>query len=201
MKTHSYRSPTVPPPSAALVLEFVNTRADGGGRMERFGDAAGFRGWLERIELPREVWTDSGGLEVTGADAASARELRDALVTVLLAHAGEVNSLGEPLAQAESYLQRVTRRYPLTSMISAEGATLRASQTGVPGVLASVLAGITELAQSGAWSRVKACRNQPCHFGFFDRTRNSSAAFCSPGCASQASMRAYRQRKKDTAAQ
>lgn len=48
---------------------------------------------------------------------------------------------------------------------------------------------------------VKACRNQPCHFGFFDRTRNSSAGFCSPGCSSQASMRAYRQRKKNPVAQ
>ncbi|MBO0877392.1 MAG: ABATE domain-containing protein [Pseudonocardia sp.] len=182
------------------MLEFVNTHADGGGRIEQFGDAAGLRGWLDRIELPEEVCADGGDLEVTGADAASARELRDALVTVLLAHAGEANSLGEPLTQAESYLQRVTRRYPLTSLISAEGATLRASQSGVPGVLASVLAGITELALSGAWSRVKACRNQPCHFGFFDRTRNSSAAFCGPGCASQASMRAYRQRKKNAAA-
>jgi predicted RNA-binding Zn ribbon-like protein len=119
----------------------------------------------------------------------------------LFAHSGEADSLGEPLAEAESYLQRVASRYPLTSMISAGGVTLRAGQTGVPGLLATVLAGITELAQSGAWSRVKACRNPPCHFGFFDRTRNTSAGFCSPGCASQASMRAYRQRKKNAAAQ
>ncbi|GAA1214710.1 CGNR zinc finger domain-containing protein [Pseudonocardia alaniniphila] len=121
-------------------------------------------------------------------------------MTLLLAHSGEAGSLGEPLAEAESYLQRVASRYPLTSVIGAEGVTLRAGQTGVPGVLASVLAGITELAQSGAWPRVKACRNPPCHFGFFDRTRNSSAGFCSPGCASQASMRGYRQRKKNAAA-
>ena len=201
MNAHNDRSPMAPPPSVALVLEFVNTHADGGGRIEQFDDAAGLRGWLNRIELPEELKADGGDLEVTGADAASARELRDALVTLLLAHSGEADSLGEPLAEAESYLQRVASRYPLTSMISAGGVTLRAGQTGVPGLLATVLAGITELAQSGAWSRVKACRNPPCHFGFFDRTRNTSAGFCSPGCASQASMRAYRQRKKNAAAQ
>jgi predicted RNA-binding Zn ribbon-like protein len=200
VKTNNDRSPTAPPPSAALVLEFVNTRADGGGRIEQFDDAAGLRGWLDRIELPEELRADLHDLQVTGADAASARELRDALVTLLLVHSGEADSLGEPLAEAESYLQRVASRYPLRSVIGAEDVTLRADQAGVPGVLASVLAGITELAQSGAWSRVKACRNPPCHFGFFDRTRNSSAGFCSPGCASQASMRAYRQRKKNAAA-
>jgi predicted RNA-binding Zn ribbon-like protein len=68
--------------------------------------------------------------------------------------------------------------------------------SGVPAALGTVLAATVELAQSGEWGRIKACRNPPCHFGFFDRTRNSSAGFCSPSCRSQASMRAYRARRK-----
>jgi hypothetical protein len=52
--------------------------------------------------------------------------------------------------------------------------------SGVPAALGTVLAATVELAQSGEW----------------DRTRNSSAGFCSPSCRSQASMRAYRARRK-----
>ncbi|MFE3700405.1 CGNR zinc finger domain-containing protein [Nocardia tengchongensis] len=44
--------------------------------------------------------------------------------------------------------------------------------------------------------RIKACCNPPCHFGFIDRTRNRAARYCSPGCGSQVSMRALRQRRK-----
>jgi predicted RNA-binding Zn ribbon-like protein len=74
--------------------------------------------------------------------------------------------------------------------------TLRPAQDGVPGALASILAAVTELAQSGTWSRVKACRNPPCHVGFYDTTRNESATYHSPRCRSMVSMRTYRERKK-----
>lgn len=61
----------------------------------------------------------------------------------------------------------------------------------------TVLAAATEVAQHGDWARIKACCNSPCHFGFFGRTRNRAARYCSPGCGSQASMRAYRRRKRE----
>lgn len=70
----------------------------------------------------------------------------------------------------------------------------------MPGLFGSVLAAATEVAQQGDWVRIKACCNPPCHFGFTDRTRNRTARYCSPGCASQSSMRAYRLRKKQAPA-
>jgi predicted RNA-binding Zn ribbon-like protein len=70
----------------------------------------------------------------------------------------------------------------------------------VAGAFAGVLAAATELALSGQWARIKACRNEPCHFAFFDRSKNTSAGYCSTQCSSQASMRAYRARKKDALA-
>jgi predicted RNA-binding Zn ribbon-like protein len=55
---------------------------------------------------------------------------------------------------------------------------------------------MTELALTGTWSRIKACRN--CHFGFYDRSRNTSGAYCSNTCSTQVGMRNYRQRHRAT---
>ncbi|WP_245568786.1 CGNR zinc finger domain-containing protein [Nocardia concava] len=176
--------------ATALVLSFVNTRADGTGRVEIFGTAAGFADWAigEGLLDATTVVTDS--------DAVAARELREALVTTLLTHASDPEISEPQIAEAERYLRQAGVRYPLTTAITARTAQLFAGSTGVPGVLGTVLAAVTETAQRGDWPRIKACCNPPCHFGFIDRTRNRAARFCSPGCGSQVSMRALRQRRK-----
>lgn len=175
-----------------LVLQFVNTRADGAGRVETLGTAAEFAEWAMKHGLL------DGGVVVTDSDAAAARELRDALVTVLLAHAGDNDVSDARIIEAEKYLAHTGVRYPLATVITAESAHLIAGSTGIPGVLGTVLAAVTEAAHSGEWPRIKACCNPPCHFGFVDRTRNRAARYCSPGCGSQVSMRALRQRRKQT---
>ncbi|MFI6645957.1 CGNR zinc finger domain-containing protein [Streptomyces sp. NPDC050504] len=177
-------------PTVETVLGFVNTRADGTGRRELFGDGESFAAWLaERDEFDGEA-------VATDADAAVARELRDALVTVLLAHSGDEESLGEPLLRAERHLRRVGSLYPLAPAVTAGGVELTSPQTGVPRVFGTVLAAVTTFAQSGDWGRIKACRNPPCHFGFLDRTRNGGGLYCSTGCGSQVSMRKHRQRQR-----
>ena len=183
-----HESPT--PSRPDLVLRFVNTRADGAGNTEVFGTAMGFADWAVEQDL---LTTDT---VVTDSDAAAARELRDALVTVFLAHAGDPAVDDARIADAERYLRQAGTRYPLTTVIATESAQLAAGSTGVPGALGAILAAVTEVARSGDWTRIKACCNPPCHFGFVDRTRNRAARFCSPGCGSQVSMRAYRQRQK-----
>ncbi|MFB6836893.1 CGNR zinc finger domain-containing protein [Streptomyces sp. NPDC056361] len=183
-------SPRTVTPTVETVLAFVNTRADGSGRRELFGDGDAFAEWLAgRDEF-------GGETVVTDADAAVARELRDALVVVLLAHSGDEESLGEPLVRAERHLRRVGALYPLATVVTAGGAELASPQAGVPRVFGTVLAAVTTFAQSGDWGRVKACRNPPCHFGFFDRTRNGAGLYCSTGCGSQVSMRKHRQRQR-----
>ena len=106
-------------------------------------------------------------------------------------HSADVSA--ERLAEAEEQLRRFALRHPLTSMITASGVTLVPAQ---PGVFGEVLAGVTELTLSGEWARLKTCRAHPCRWVFFDQTRNRSAVYCSPGCASKAGMRAYRERKR-----
>jgi predicted RNA-binding Zn ribbon-like protein len=187
------RSPRTFTAAAEAVLDFVNTRADAGGRTERFADAQGFAGWLADHDQ------FGGDTVVTDADAAAARELRDALVVVLLAHSGDQDVVGEPLRVAEDHLGRAGVLYPLATVISGMGARLISPQIGAAHVLGTVLAAVTEFALNGDWKRVKACRNPSCHFGFFDRTRNGAALYCSSGCSAQVSMRKYRQRQRNSA--
>lgn len=173
------------------VLRFVNTRADGAGRPERFGDSEGFADWASERRL---LATDA---LISEADAASARELRDAIVVLLLAHADDADVTAAQVAAAERFLRGASARYPLLTIVTTAGVELIAEDDGPVGVLASVLAAVTALAQRGDWGSIKACCNPPCHFGFVDRTRNRSARFCSPGCGSQVSMRAYRARQRN----
>ena len=179
-------------PSVQTVLAFVNTRADGGGRRELLGDAEAFGSWLS------DHGQFGGPTTVTGADAAAAREMRDSLVTIMLAHSGDEESVGAPVRAAEAHLRRIGTLYPLATEITEQGARLTSPQSGGAHVIGTVLAAVSEFALSGDWGRIKACRNPPCHFGFFDRTRNGSGLYCSTACSAQVSMRKYRQRQRNS---
>jgi predicted RNA-binding Zn ribbon-like protein len=186
------RGPRTVTPSVETVLAFVNTRTDGGGRRELLGDAEAFGSWLADHGQFGDPTT------VTGADAAAARELRDSLVTIMLAHSGDEESVGEPVRAAEAHLGRIGTLYPLATEITERGARLTSPQSGAAHVIGTVLAAVSEFALSGDWGRIKACRNPPCHFGFFDRTRNGSGLYCSTACSAQVSMRKYRQRQRNS---
>jgi predicted RNA-binding Zn ribbon-like protein len=176
-----------------LVLAFANTHADAGDRVERFTDPPGLTGWLEEV-----AWSGAEPARtVTDSDVLEARELRDALVTVLLSHSHDLPSSDPAVQSAEAILERAGDKCPVSVRLSGAEARLGPGCGGVAGAFAGVLAAATELALSGQWARIKACRNEPCHFAFFDRSKNTSAGYCSTQCSSQASMRAYRARKKE----
>ena len=179
-----------------LVLAFANTHADAGDRVERFTDAEGLTSWLGEVAWGGAVPART----VTDSDVVEARELRDALVTVLLSHSHDAATSDAAVQAAEAILERAGDRCPVTARLSGAEARLGPGCGGVAGAFAGVLAAATELALSGQWARIKACRNEPCHFAFFDRSKNTSAGYCSTQCSSQASMRAYRARKKDALA-
>jgi predicted RNA-binding Zn ribbon-like protein len=177
-------TPLRPSAAAALVLAFVNTRPIDGAP-ERLGDGALMADWLAEVGLPGSATL------VTDADAAAARELREALVGVLLAHSG-----AETDTAAEEHLRRSGELHPVLPIVTTTDAGFRPAQPGVPGAFGRILSASAELAVRGTWLRIKACRNPPCHLGFYDRTRNASAAYCNPRrCGTQVAMRAYRARK------
>jgi predicted RNA-binding Zn ribbon-like protein len=181
-------SPLVPPPAAELVLAFVNTRPLRGER-ERLADATSFRDWLTDAQLTNPV------LRVTSADVAAARELREALIGVLLSHAGA------PIRDEDvSRLRRFGELHPVQPIVGVSSATLPTTAVGVAGAFARVLAAAAELALRGTWSRVKACRNPPCRLGYYDRSRNQAAVYCNAStCGAQVAARAYRARIRASA--
>src|SRR5277367_4073823 len=134
-----------------LVLGFANTHGHLGRLPERFADSAGLRDWLSQQQV------DPSALVITGADVIEAREIRDALVTVMVSHADTEAASADELLVAEQALQRAAQRYPLQANITREGAGLSSVQPGLAGVIGSVLASVVELAHSGQWNRFKAC--------------------------------------------
>ncbi|MCV7408983.1 hypothetical protein AWC05_06710 [Mycobacterium florentinum] len=172
---------------AELILAFANTHDHRGRVPDRFSDTAGLQAWLTTQGV-------DGAMSITPADVIEAREIRDALVTVLLTHVDADGAAEEELGAAEHALRRAAHRYPLEANITRDGAGLVSTQAGLAGAMGSMLAAVVELSQSGEWERVKACRN--CHHGFVDHSRNSSGTFCRAQCRSQAGMRAYRSRHR-----
>jgi len=173
------------------VLGFVNTRFDGkGGRIERFGSVEDFTAWADERGL-------TGGETVSESEVVAARELRSALVTVLLAHADHPNVTGEQLADAERFLNHAGSLYPVRIALSAHGSTVTAQSRGAAGVFGTVLAAANEIVQRDGWARMKGCCSPPCQHAFVDRTKNGAQRFCGPNCASRAAMRAMRERRRD----
>ncbi|MEW2515976.1 CGNR zinc finger domain-containing protein [Streptomyces sp. NPDC046870] len=167
-------------------MSFVNTHA--GGRGEQLEDAHTLRQWLRAVGHPDDAVSD--------ADAATAREFRDALQTLLLAHSQKEAAPPECVARAEARIARIADGAPLRAVTTRFATTLVPVREGVWGAFGAILAAVAELDRAGMWQRIKACRNEVCHEGFLDRSRNASALYHGPGCASMVSMRAYRQRKK-----
>ena len=108
-----------------LVLGFANTHGHLGRLPERFADSAGLRDWLSQ-----QQGLDPKALVITGADVIEAREIRDALVTVMVSHADTEAASADELLVAEQALQRAAQRYPLQANITREGAGLSSATAG-----------------------------------------------------------------------
>jgi predicted RNA-binding Zn ribbon-like protein len=116
-----------------------------------------------------------------------ARELRESLRAVLLAHAGHpphraVTPLGALLAGAPLYV----------SVDEADGsATLTPAENGP--LLNRVAAAVAESVVAGTWGRLKACESVTCHWAYYDRSPAGRGRWCSMQvCGARAKMRRYR---------
>ncbi|GAB1818510.1 ABATE domain-containing protein [Herbidospora sp. RD11066] len=171
------------------VLGFVNSRADGTGRTERFGSAADFSAWARERGL-------IGDETVSESEAVAARELRAALLMMLLAHSAHQEATPEQIMAAERQLTHAAGLYPVRIAISAAGSTVTGHNRGAAHVFGDVLAAANEIIQRGDWHRMKACCSHPCRHGFMDRTKNGAQMYCGSTCSSRAAMRTMRERRR-----
>ncbi|MGO9488360.1 MAG: CGNR zinc finger domain-containing protein [Solirubrobacteraceae bacterium] len=168
-----------------LVIDFVNTldREDGG---ELLTTPAALAGWLSERGL-LEVGTSVGEPEL-----AEARELRESLRSVMLAHNG-----GERPDSAEAQLAAVAERGELGVHFEPGGSIRLGPRVGgLAGALAALLIPVAQAIGDGSWSRVKACRAADCEWAFYDRSRNRSGTWCDMAvCGNRTKVRAYRSRR------
>src|SRR4051794_2908481 len=173
-----------------LLQRFVNTyNHDLPAEWDRLGTATKARAWLRAKHLLTE------GDELSSADAARLRELREAVRALACANQG-----GRPEEAATAVLRRASAAAQLRIAIDGTGRTaLEPADGGVDGVVATLLGILHEAQLAGDWMRLKGCRQ--CGYAFFDRSRNRSAAWCSMSiCGNRTKNRDYYRRRRSTTA-
>jgi len=174
------------PGKLELVRAFVNS-ADLEEGTDDIATADSLAAWLAARELLRARETAAGK-----RDVARAREVREALREVLLAHGSDE----APDPAAPAVLDAASRRADLGVRFTADGtAAVEPAARGVDGALGRILAIVAAAMADGTWYRMKACREDSCRWAFYDHTKNHSGRWCQMAeCGNRAKARAYRRR-------
>jgi predicted RNA-binding Zn ribbon-like protein len=170
------------PGSLRAVQAFVNT-VDREHGPDLLDDVAGFSEWLERNLLPADG---------AAAGLAAAREVREALRSLLLANNGEPHD-----PQAQAVLETAARSAGLEPTFPPDGAALVPRAAGVDAAIGRILAAAFAAMVDGSWARLKACPGDRCGWAFYDRSTNASATWCSMSvCGGRAKAGAYYRRRR-----
>ncbi|MPZ74441.1 MAG: hypothetical protein GEU74_14660 [Nitriliruptorales bacterium] len=80
--------------------------------------------------------------------------------------------------------------------VSTDGsAHLAGAGKGVTSALGHIVAPIPAAVADGTWERLKVCRNEACHWAFYDRSRNRSRRWCTMEvCGNREKTQVFRQR-------
>jgi len=175
------------PGDLEIVRRFVNTR-DADTATDLIDSNEGLAQWLrERGLLP-------AGVEIRREDVDRATALREALRQLML-H----NTDGRPVQpEVSATLDDVAARSALRLRVDEEGQTrLDAEGPGVDAALGRLLITVHRAMENGSWSRLKACRNDTCQWGFYDHSKNHSGHWCTmEECGNRVKAREYRQRRR-----
>ena len=165
-----------------MVQAFVNT-VDREHGPDLLTEPAGLEEWLQRHLMSAHV--GPGDLE-------RARDVREALRSLLLANNGEPYAPG-----AQEVLERAGRRARLEAAFPPDGAALVPGAGGVDGALGRILAAAFAAMLDGSWKRLKACPRDVCGWAFYDRSTNGSATWCSMRvCGGRVKAGAYYRRRR-----
>lgn len=170
------------PEQLELVRSFVNTFDHDEGT-ESLADPKALAAWLEDNGL--------GAADVTAADLARARELREALRAILQHHGGM-----ELDPAAPRVVDDAAARAELAVAFDDHGhAVVQPRARGVDGALGRLLVTIADAQRDGTWARLKACPAEDCQWAFYDRSRNRSAVWCDMKvCGNRHKVRSFRER-------
>ena len=168
------------PEGLELVQAFVNT-VDREHGPDLLDDAPSWRAWCERRGFdPRKTSRDT------------ARDVREALRTLLWDHPGR----DVPGMERHVVPGRVLDAAADAAGLRARFAPARLEpRDGDP--VGAVLAQVFAAMADGSWARLKACPGERCGWAFYDRSVNASATWCSMRvCGGRAKARAYYQRQR-----
>lgn len=179
------------PGELEFVRDFVNT-VDLEEGEEQLGTPEALAAWLADRGLAPQA------THATRNDLRRARDLREALRAVLLAH----NGGPPPPESAVATLDQAATRARLRLRFGGEcEAALDPEAEGVDGAIGRILAIVHGAIAEGSWTRLKACREHTCEWAFYDHTKNRSGAWCDMGeCGNRAKARAYRERRASSSA-
>lgn len=124
---------------------------------------------------------------IADQDPAAARELRESLRAVCLAHAGH------PPHRAVTPLDELLAAAPLLVTVSAADGSAALSPAHPAPLASRVAAAIAAALVEGTWPRLKACEAPTCHWAYYDRSPAGRGRWCSMSvCGARAKMRRYR---------
>jgi predicted RNA-binding Zn ribbon-like protein len=173
------------PGGLGLVQSLVNT-VDREHGPDLFDEPTGLEDWLAARGLLEP------GAEVGEPELYRARELREALRSLLLANNGEPDD-----PEARVILETAAARAQLRAGFPPDGPELVPATGGVDGALGRVTAAAFAAMLDGSWPRLKACPRDLCGWAFFDRSSNASATWCSMSvCGGRVKSGAYYRRRR-----
>ncbi|QIJ63100.1 CGNR zinc finger domain-containing protein [Streptomyces sp. JB150] len=124
---------------------------------------------------------------IAAGDLEAARELRESLRAVCLAHAGH------PPHRAVTPLGELLARVPLYVAVDPRDGSARLAPADDGPLLSRVAAAVAEALTEGTWERLKACELPDCHWAYYDRSPAGRGRWCSMQvCGARAKMRRYR---------
>jgi predicted RNA-binding Zn ribbon-like protein len=169
-----------------LIQDYVNTlHKDIQGDEEELTTPGRLVSWLAARDL---IGPDA---RATGTELRQAKELREAIRTLLLAH----NEIEVDEVAAHAVLDQAARKARIELRFEVDGPELASAAAGVAGGLGRVIIAVHDAVADGSWQRLKACRARDCEWAFIDTAKNQSRAWCSMrSCGNREKARAYRKR-------
>lgn len=174
----------------ALCLELLTTGGPGPyRRYEVMRGPADLAAWAERSRL-----TPTPVLEISAAEVAGVRELRDALFRAVLAHLeGKLFPPGDL-----AVINAAAALPPLAPAITPAGAQCWAGNPGGTHLAATVARDAVALLTGPFADRIRTCAAEDCHLVYVDTSRPGRRRWCSmEHCGNRHKVRALRLRHSE----